>query len=116
MIFKTDILCKPSSTQSNHPQLEKRERALAKNDCPNGKQHEGILPQERLHVIFGDVLYFLFGLQGTQLDVLTDPLHPAARARVLPFAFGHAYCSELPLFSGQISSLTRQGKPQAFQV
>lgn len=76
--------------------IKKKENALAKSNCPNGEEHKGIPPQEGLNVVFGDVLYFLPGLQGAQLDVLTDPLHPAARARVLPGAFGHGRCCKLP--------------------
>lgn len=47
------------------------------NNRSNREEHEGVLPEERLHVLLGDLLHFPLGLHGADVDSFPDSLHPA---------------------------------------
>lgn len=47
------------------------------NNSPNCKQNKGILLQESLDVLFGDLLHFPLCLHGAYVNAFPDTLHPA---------------------------------------
>lgn len=47
------------------------------NNSSNCEEHEGILLQERLDVLFGNLLHFPLCLHGAYVNALPDTLHPA---------------------------------------
>lgn len=47
------------------------------NDSSHGKEHKGVLPEERQNVLFGDLLHLPLGLHGADVNPFPDALHPA---------------------------------------
>ena len=66
---------------------------LTYNNGPDGEEHEGVLLQERLHVLFGDLLHFPLRLHRTYVDPFSEALHPAGGKRNTSMS-GNSVCAD----------------------
>lgn len=65
------------------------------NNCPNGKEHKGILLEESLDVLFGDLLHFPLCLHGAYVNAFPDTLHPAVVNQIVSISANRS-CADLP--------------------
>lgn len=57
---------------------------LTHNNSSDCEEHKSIFPEERQHVLFGDLLHFPLGLHGAYVNAFPDTLHPAEPAQEDP--------------------------------